>query len=220
MGVSRTWLQTVNCCLTVDRRSSGPGYLAALAAFGRTGTLNTARLLRISEHHFRRSAKEWTGAKASVDRYGSERSWLRIADGCFGDIVSITLAQTGRVRNIWRRSRGRNVRTTTWPAGLSACRAGKSSAVRPHGKRCRPPRSTRYSTAQVACENTPLVFLAHAAKASGALAAAGYHPLNCFRLAGAQPWIRQPMRATAVLDRRPRMQWAAPGDREQGRPTS
>jgi hypothetical protein len=29
--------------------------------------------------------------------------------------------------------------------------------------------------------------------------------------------VQQPMRATAVLDRRPHMRWAAPGDREQGR---
>src|SRR5260370_36224830 len=29
--------------------------------------------------------------------------------------------------------------------------------------------------------------------------------------------VQQPMRATAVLDRRPHMRWAAPGDREKGR---
>jgi hypothetical protein len=28
---------------------------------------------------------------------------------------------------------------------------------------------------------------------------------------------QQPMRAATVLDRRPHMRWAAPGDREQGR---
>ena len=38
------------------------------------------------------------------------------------------------------------------------------------------PCSARYSNGQVAREHTPLVPMAHAAKACGALATAGHHP--------------------------------------------